>query len=156
MPTSILHETLLQNVILNVFSQLEKLQNFPLKPIIEFVVGINSIGSSDLAINEGYYLPDIQFRQKHARFPGLVIEIAYLQARKDLARLARSYIFGFYGNMCQVIGIKVEYWNKTHPKPLLEGQITVWKACSKWKDNELYLKTEMVIDHEVSYIKKRF
>ncbi len=144
---------MLQKVLFSVFSQLEKLQNSPLKPVAEFVAEINSTGSSKLTINEGYYSPDIQFRQKHAHFPGLVIEIAYSQAGKDLARLARSYILGSHGNVRQVIGIEIEYWNKTHPKPLLEGRVSVWKACSKWKDNKLYLETEMVIDHEVPHAK---
>ena len=152
---TILHETLLQKVAFSISSQFEKLQNSPFKPIAKFVEEIDFIGSSDLITNKGSYLPDIQFWQKHARFSRLIIEIAYSQIEKDLARLARSYILGSHGNVHQIIGIKIKYWNKTHPKPLLEERVSVWKACLKWKDNKSYLGTEMVIDHEVLHTRDR-
>lgn len=153
---SILHESLLQEVLFNVFLQLEKLRNSPIKPVAEFVAGIKSVGSTAVTINEGYFLPDIQFKRKGYRFPRLVIEIAYSQNGKDLARLAKSYILGSAGNVRQVIGIEIEYRNKNRTKSLLEGRITVWEPCSKWEDNKFFLETQIVIDHEVPYAKERF
>ena len=134
-----LHESLLHKVLINVALQLEKLQNSPIKPVAELVAGIESLGSAKLTSDKGYFSPYIQFVPKEVRFPGLVIEIAYSQSGKDLARLAKSYILGSDGNVCQVIGIEIEYRDKNRPNSLLQGRVTVWKPCSKVMEGGRYI-----------------
>lgn len=134
-----LHESLLHKVLINVALQLEKLRNSPIKPVAELVAGIESLGSAKLTSNKGYFSPYIQLVPKEVRFPGLVIEIAYSQSGKDLARLAKSYILGSDGNLCQVIGIEIEYRNKNRPKSLLQGRVTVWEPCSKVMEGGRYI-----------------
>lgn len=65
--------------------------------------------------------PDEAFSHKHAKFPGVVIEVAYSQKRKDLPKLADDYILGTNGNMKMVMGFDLEYGGSNSAKA------NVWK-----------------------------
>lgn len=155
MSHSVLHEALLGKIHNNILLQVGKLRGSPIKPVAEFAAGIEFNESAKLTIDGGYFQPDIQLVHDGAHFPGLIIEIAYSQNGKDLARHAKSYLLGSQGNVHQVIAIEIESPNNDSPKSLLEGRVTVWKSYRKWVDNDFYLATQIVIDHEVTYAKER-
>lgn len=98
---SVLHEFLLQSILQNIIIQLEEYRKYSIKPFAEFVAGIISGGPADLTSDEGYYSPEKQFLRKEHHFPGLVIEMAFLQSKKrngkDLARLAKSCVLWWGG-----------------------------------------------------------
>lgn len=59
--------------------------------------------------DDGERAPDLQFIHKDARYPGLIVEIAYLQEGKDLQKLADHYIVESGGTVPTVIGIDLGY-----------------------------------------------
>ncbi|KXS94456.1 hypothetical protein AC578_5290 [Pseudocercospora eumusae] len=57
--------------------------------------------------------PDGQHKHRRARYPSLILEIAYSQSTKDLDRLAKDYIHMSHCHVACVIGIKLEYVKPT-------------------------------------------
>ncbi len=70
--------------------------------------------------------PDAVFEHIDAQYPGVVIEVSFTQKKKDLARLADSYILGSEGNIRVVVGLDIEY--KTSSKdPSKRATISMWR-----------------------------
>jgi hypothetical protein len=70
--------------------------------------------------------PDAIFEHRDAQYPGVVIEVSFTQKKKDLARLADSYILGSEGNIRVVVGLDIEY--KTASKdPSKRATISLWR-----------------------------
>lgn len=57
--------------------------------------------------------PDGSFAYTRTQYPSLVIEISYPQKRKDLSKLADDYICGSNGEIKVVVGLDLEYSNKS-------------------------------------------
>jgi hypothetical protein len=53
--------------------------------------------------------PDAQFQHREAACPGVVLEVSYSQAGKDLEKLAWEYIQHSNGDIKAVIGIDINY-----------------------------------------------
>jgi hypothetical protein len=72
------------------------------------------------------YEPDASFWHKDARYPGLIIEVAYSQKRKRLGRLAEDYLLdsNATGSVQVVVGLDVEYGDKESRKATL----SVWRT----------------------------
>jgi hypothetical protein len=91
--------------------------------------------------------PDAAFRHSAATYSRVVIEVSYLQKRKDLSYLADNYILGSRGSIGVVIGLDIEYPGTKEAKLLvwrpkivtdeggdtyLESELTVSEVRPKW------------------------
>ena len=87
-------------------------------------------GSASIYLEDGARRdPDMQLKYKGARYPSLIIEIAYTQSGKDLTKLADQYITESSGSIRTVIGISIDYQRTKqatlsiwHPKYGLDEQ----------------------------------
>lgn len=105
-------------------------------------------GSTTIFLQDGATRdPDTQFLYDTARYPGVVVEVAYSQSQKDggkdLAKLADQYIIESSGNIKMVIGIAVDY------RVTKKGTISIW--CPRYgidQEGE-YLATEQTVVSQV-------
>jgi len=64
--------------------------------------------------------PDAAFGDRKDKFPGVVLEVAYSQQRKNLRDLAERYILGSDANIRVVIGIDLDYQQR-------QATISIWR-----------------------------
>lgn len=127
MPSNI-HNTFTQGLTCLIHDQLQQVRGRG-GVIGHWARNIVPAGSSDIQLNLSDVRPDrskrsldTSFTHQDARFPGLVVEVAYSQKAKDLPRLADDYILGSDGNIMMVIGLDLEYRGSSCAKAY------VWKA----------------------------
>lgn len=53
--------------------------------------------------------PDASFWHSDAQYPGVIIEVAYSQNRKNLSRLAEDYLLDSDASVQVVVGLDIEY-----------------------------------------------
>lgn len=70
------------------------------------------------------YEPDASFWHKDARYPGVIIKVAYSQKRKRLARLAEDYLLDSNASVQVVVGLDIEYGKKG----LRKATLSVWRT----------------------------
>jgi len=70
------------------------------------------------------YDPDASFWHNDARYPRLIIEVAYSQKRKRLGRLAEDYLLNSNASVQVVVGLDIEYGGKGSRKATL----SVWRT----------------------------
>ncbi|CAG5152965.1 uncharacterized protein ALTATR162_LOCUS2982 [Alternaria atra] len=70
------------------------------------------------------YEPDASFWHDDAEYPGVIIEVAYSQKRKRLARLAEDYLLDSDANVRAVVGLDIEYSKNESRKATL----SVWRT----------------------------
>jgi len=70
------------------------------------------------------YEPDASFWHNNAQYPGVIIEVAYLQKRKRLGRLANDYLLDSDANVRVVVSLDIEYGKKGSRKATL----LVWRT----------------------------
>lgn len=70
---------------------------------------------------------DQNFRYQGAMWPSVVLEISYSQKRKDLPRLAYSYIRGSGGNIKVVVGLDIEYTAPRKQPRTKMATVSVWR-----------------------------
>lgn len=109
---------------------------------------ISSLRSTTIFLQDGAtHDPDTQFLYNTAEYPGVVVEIAYSQNKKDsgkdLAKLADHYIVESSGNIKMVIGIAVDY------RVTKKATISIW--CPRYGTDQEgeYLSTEQIVVSEV-------
>jgi len=80
----------------------------------------------------------------NARYPGVIIKVAYSQKRKRVARLAKDYPLDSNTSVQVVIGLDIEYGNKES----LKATVSVWRThvVSTADGNELRAVQEVVDD----------
>ena len=97
-------------MVANITSQTTSIANNPETPsdLAQLVRAIEPRTSSDVFLSDGKHSPDAGFGHTNALYPGVVIEISYMQERKDLRRLAYDYLIGSKGNVRLMIGLDIE------------------------------------------------
>jgi hypothetical protein len=142
-----IHEKLLASTEQDILSQLSTIGagNGSAAPLAQ---RIHSLRSSTIYLQDGAtHDPDTQFVYEAAKFPGVVIEIAYSQSRKDggkdLARLADHYIVESSGSINMVIGIAVDY------RATKKATISIW--CPRYGSDQEgeYLASEQTLVSQV-------
>lgn len=83
--------------------------------------------------------PDVTFKHRDARWPGVILEVSYSKKKKDLPHLAEDYILGTYGSVRVVVGLDVDY--KTR-----KGTISVWRPIFVRNERGLELQAAQTVD----------
>ena len=91
--------------------------------------------------------PDRQFKHNTAKYPGLIIEIAYSQTKtdgeKNLAKLADHYVIESSGNIKMIIGIAAEYGETKR------ATISIWGPKYGADQEGEYLATQETVISQV-------
>ncbi|KAL9119288.1 MAG: hypothetical protein Q9187_004157 [Circinaria calcarea] len=112
MPSSPAHEAVTWTIIASVFTQLQKLGTGD-GPVATYAREILNLNTARIWLTHGELVfeksPDSQFIHSEAFFPGVIFETSYSQDKKNLKRLAKTYILGSNGDIRVVVGIDMEY-----------------------------------------------
>lgn len=130
MPTG-LHEVFIDGVEDVIRSQLKAIRNGSDKAAC-FAQNVHPARSTTIYFpvdgtvsgRKSKYEPDASFWHKDARYPGLIIEVAYSQKRKRLGRLAEDYLLDSNASVQVVVGLNVEYGGKESRK----ATVSVWRT----------------------------
>jgi len=96
--------------------------------------------------------PDASFWHEDAKFPGVIIEVAYSQKRKKLGRLAEDYLLDSDASVKVLVGLDIEYGNKGSRKATL----SVWRTRVAHTADGDELRVVQEIADEVCYSKAIF
>lgn len=129
MPTSI-HETFIASVEEAILEQLRLIRDGSNEAAL-FAQKVHPTRSSEihfpvdgaLPSTKSKHEPDASFRHEGARYPGVIIEVAYSQKRKSLGRLADDYLLDSNANVRVLVGLDIEYGNRKSRKATL----SVWR-----------------------------
>lgn len=142
-----LHELFLEEVKMDIQGQLVKIRENS-NSIADLVHHIKSQGSSPMILQNGnVYNPDIRFGHPDFFYPGVVIEIAYSQSRKDLDSLAERYIVQSGGAIKVVIGLELEY------RKGRKAVLSIWRPKHEEEGGKPHVTARKTIS-EVSEVKK--
>ena len=112
---SVLHEEFKSSIVDDIIQQLRSVTKGNSRAS-EFARRIKHGGSATITFSDpgyGRHEPDALFRHRQAQFPGIIVEISYTQKRRDLARVEQDYILGSGGNIRVIMGIDINYKNKS-------------------------------------------
>ncbi|KAF2731036.1 hypothetical protein EJ04DRAFT_536892 [Polyplosphaeria fusca] len=70
------------------------------------------------------YEPDASFWHEDAQYPGVIVEVAYSQKKKRLARLAEDYLLDSDANVQAAVGLDIEYGKEGSR----EATLSVWRT----------------------------
>lgn len=124
MPTET-HEHFLEQVKDAIWSQVKALRDGTGKAA-QFAKNVRSGGSSRIKYSDSGKSknePDAIYVHREADYPGVIIEVAYTEKKKDLRRLAHKYILDSDANVQVVVGLDVEYGQKSSRKATL----SIWR-----------------------------
>jgi hypothetical protein len=68
--------------------------------------------------------PDASFWHTDARYPGVIIEVAYSQKKRRLSQLAEDYLLDSNASVQVVVGLDIEYGKKGSQK----ATVSVWRT----------------------------
>ncbi|KAF2105498.1 hypothetical protein BDV96DRAFT_509271 [Lophiotrema nucula] len=130
MPTAV-HQLFIARVEDAIFSQLKLIREGS-DDAAAFAQKVHPIRSTDLYFpvdgaplgTESKHVPDAAFCHTDALYPGVIIEIAYSQTKKKLARLAEDYLLDSDTSVQVVVGLDIEYGKKGSRNATL----SVWRT----------------------------
>ena len=149
------HEIFLRLVNMCIMAQIQKISDGQGK-VSSFARDVRDLGHiqysypkrDGLPGEESKHCPDAQFAYRLARYPGVIMEVSYSQKRKDLKRLANTYLGDSSFSVQAVVAFDIEYGSKASNMATL----SVWRvltdqAASKATitptvDNELFRDDE--------------
>jgi hypothetical protein len=115
------------------------------QPLATFVARVHNLGQCGILLPCGGSRrrvsrhPDISFGDVKARYPRVVIEVAYSQKRKQLEELANSYITGSWGGVGVVVGIDLPYRKSG------ESQLMIWRSKPATEKGGRVVGSEMAV-----------
>ena len=108
MPTPI-HEYIGEHIAREIDQQLDTISNGNNAAAV-LARKIKCIGSASIFLEDNArHDPDKEFAYEAAKYPSVIIEIAYSQTKKNLSRLADHYIVESSGQVQKVVGIELDY-----------------------------------------------
>ena len=120
-----------------------------------FAAIIRCIGHADLEFSSGdawfsRRSPDASYRCRRARYPGVVLEIAYSEKAQDLGRLAKDWIMDSRGNIRLVIGLDIDYGKRMLGKESesLKAVLSMWRPQFTVVNGRRILTPVQVINDE--------
>lgn len=93
--------------------------------------------------------PDATFWHRDATYPGIIIEVSYSQKRKDLSRLAETYLLDSDNNVRAVVGLDIEYGSTALPSR--KATLSVWRTHVFHTAEGRELRVVQQIADEVSF-----
>ena len=140
---SFLHERFIVQIVGELQGQLKSIEGAS----AEFAKEIISSASASIKFADQEYSkhdPDAQFTHSKARYPGVVIEVSYLQKGKDLGRLSDDYILGYDSGIRVVVGLDIEY------KMTKKATLSVWQPSIVTNEaGEKELVTQQIVANQV-------
>ncbi|MCJ1386747.1 hypothetical protein MMC17_009873 [Xylographa soralifera] len=147
MPTGV-HEVFIKGVEDAIRSQLKAIRDGSNEAAF-FAQKVHSMRSTEIHFpveeaplsTESKHEPDASFWHDDARYPGVIIEVAYSQKKKSLDRLAEDYLLDSDASVQVVVGLDIEYGQKGSRKATL----SVWrtKVFHTVNEDELRVVREM-------------
>jgi hypothetical protein len=127
MPTGV-HELFIDAVEDEIRSQLKAIRNGSDRKA-QFAQKVRPARSTEIRFgasassSKSKYEPDASFRHEEAKYPGVIIEIAYSQKKTRLRRLAENYLLDSDANVQAVVCLDIEYGKKASRKATL----SIWR-----------------------------
>jgi hypothetical protein len=149
MPTGT-HERFIAKVEEDILTQLRAIRNGSGKEA-QFAQKLHADRSTEIlfpSLNKSKYEPDASYWHEDAEYPGVILEVAYSQKKKDLARLADNYICDSDASVRAVVCLDIEYDNKESRKATL----SVWRPQLIKTPEGLDLRAIRVVADEVGSI----
>lgn len=153
---SIVHDAFLARLVkktqdeLSVFEEVEGPPTESKTRSKTFASEVNHNGSGTLEFENsdgkviGRRQPDAMFQFSGAKWPGVIMEVAYSQQAKELPYLADDYILHSEGNVRVVVGVKLGY-HKTK-----KATISIWRPSYVTnKQGRLVLEATQTLCDEV-------
>ncbi|TKA71578.1 hypothetical protein B0A49_11801 [Cryomyces minteri] len=97
--------------------------------------------------------PDKTFQHDEAVHPAVVMEVSYSQKRKDLPRLADSYIMDSKFNIKCVVGLDIEYKRRERDadeERAGEAVVSIWRPGTEEEGDEIVDVCKQVVENDVS------
>ena len=136
---SLIHEHLLAVIEGEIISQLITIRTSN-GPAALLAGQIESYRSSTIYLeDESRRDPDSQFIHEAAKYPGVVIEVAYTQSGKNLSKLADHYIVESSGKISMVIGLSVDYQGSK------KATISIWYPMYGVDEDGVFLASEEIL-----------
>ncbi|KAH5618965.1 hypothetical protein HBI23_245930 [Parastagonospora nodorum] len=126
MPTET-HERFIDAVEDDIRSQLKKVRNGTGRKAA-FARKVHPARSTEIRFDasalssKSKYEPDASFRHDDARYPGVIIEVAYSQKKTRLGRLAENYLLDSDANVRVVVGLDIAYSNESR-----KATLSLWR-----------------------------
>ncbi|KAL5121486.1 hypothetical protein ACEQ8H_000558 [Pleosporales sp. CAS-2024a] len=143
-----LHERFISLVEDDIWSQLKTIQNGSGRKA-QFAQGLYKARSTKIqfnaiALSKSKYEPDASFRHKGAKYPGVIVEVAYSQKKPYLDRLAENYILDSNASVRAVVCLHIDYGNKKSRKATL----SVWRPELVITNDGLEMRAVEKVAHE--------
>ena len=154
MPTAV-HELFIARVEDAVLSQLKSIRKGS-DDAAAFAQKVDSARSTELHFpvtddssgKKSKYEPDASFWHEDAKYPGVIIEVAYSQKRKRLYRLAENYLLDSDASVQVVVGLDIEYGKKGSRKAAL----SIWRTREFPTSDGPELRAVQVVADKVDHI----
>lgn len=155
MPTAI-HELFIARVEDNILSQLKTIREGSDDAAI-FSRKVHPARSTEIffpvengpVTKQSKHEPDASFWHEDAKYPGVIIEVAYSQKRKRLYRLAENYLLDSDSSIQAVVGLDIEYGKKGSRKAAL----SVWRTGEFPTEDGYELRVVQEVADEVRLVK---
>jgi len=127
MPTGV-HELFIDGVEDAIRSQLKTIRNGSGRKA-QFAQKVRPARSTEIhfatsaSSSKSKYEPDASFWHDDAKYPGVIIEVAYSQKKTRLGRLAENYLLDSDASVRTVVGLDIEYGKKGSRKATL----SIWR-----------------------------
>lgn len=133
MPNTIVHEVVSNRIRAAIEGGLQAIRQHSQAATRKLVDDVKSLGSADVRFTEVWFRsPDQQFQLAALGFPGVIIEVAYSQPDKKVARAAKDYILETGGEVQMVIVVKVD-----HHSPCI--RLTIWRPKFETENGSEYV-----------------
>ena len=149
MPSDV-HEGLGSSILLDIHTQLDAFRKGN-NLAATLAQNIRFAASSSIFLEDGARRdPDMQFTYKAAKYPSLVVEIAYSQSSKNggknLSKLADQYITESNGSIRTVVGISLDY------RRTKKATLSIWRPRYGLDEQGRYLAAEETVVSQVCNI----
>jgi hypothetical protein len=91
--------------------------------------------------------PDASFRHIDAKYPGVIVEVAYSQKSAKLSRLAEAYLQDSNASVRVVVGLDIEHDKKRSQK----ATVSIWRSHMVDTTDGTELRVAQEVTDEVSY-----
>ncbi|TKA62551.1 hypothetical protein B0A49_14008 [Cryomyces minteri] len=158
-----IHESFIEAVAIEIYTQIQRLsqENIGNTALHHILNGIRVTGSPDITLGDRFAdqkdavtkrSPDKTFQHDEAVHPAVVMEVSYSQKRKDLPRLADSYMMDSKFNIKCVVGLDIEYKRRgrdADEERAGEAVVSIWRPGTEEEGDEIVDVCKQVVENDV-------